>query len=305
MSVALVTGANGFIGSNLTKKLLENGWIVKGMVLPGTSITFIDNLDIEIVSGNITEPDSLIKASKNTDVIFHLAALAKDWGNPELFFKINAEGTKNLLEAAVRNNISRFVLMSSVAVHNYSGHYRSTEDTPRDCRLDFPYGLSKIKAEDYVTDFYEKKLIESVIIRPGLFPFGPNDITSFCKLANALKHGLFSYINGGNTVISTAYVENLCYGIELAGTKKQASGKTYLITDNIEISWKNLIEKFCKELEIKPPFLSIPYFSGTAIALILEKFWSILKISGEPPITKYRVSLMYKDLFFASEKVTD
>ncbi len=299
---ALVTGANGFIGSNLVKILLERGWQVRSMVLEGTPLDFIEGLDTEIVYADITKPETLPHAVDDIDVVFHLAAIASDWGPRELFMKVNAEGTYNMLEASARARVNRFVQMSSVAVHAYRGHTHSDETAPRDCPEHIYYGRSKILAEDYVMDFHRQGKIEGVIIRPGLFPFGPNDTTSFYRLAQALEKGAFSYVNGGKAKVSTAYVENLVHGLELAARHKKAPGEVFIIADGWELTWRQLMEKFCEELGVKKPWLSLPYPVADLAAKILENIWKTFKIKGEPPVTRYRASLMKSDLYFVPDK---
>ncbi len=300
--LALVTGANGFIGSNLVKILIERGWKVRSMVLKGTPLDFIEGFDTEIVYGDITEPETLLSAVEGVDVVFHLAAIASDWGPEELFMRVNAGGTLNMLEASARAGVKRFVYMSSVAVHAYNGHRGTDETAPRDCPSYLYYGRSKIKGEDYVNQFHSEGKIEGVIIRPGLFPFGPNDTTSFYKLARALEKGAFSYVNGGRAKVSTAYVENLVHGLELAGKHEKASGEVFIIADPWIVTWKELIEKFCDALGVKHPWLSIPYPVASIAASIMEKIWLLFKIKGEPPVTRYRALLMKDDLVFSSKK---
>ncbi len=299
---ALVTGANGFIGSNLVKLLLDRGWEVRSMVLKGTPLDFIEGLDTEIVYADITLPDTLPPALKGVDVVFHLAAIASDWGPKELFMRVNAEGSRNMVEASANAEVKRYIQMSSVAVHAYNGHPHSDETAPRDCPSYLYYGQSKIKAENYVNEFYKSGKLETVIIRPGLFPFGPNDTTSFYRLAAALEKGAFSYVNGGKAKVSTAYVENLVHGMEIAAKHEKAAGEIFIISDGWELTWRELMERFCDELGVKHPWLSIPYPVANMVAGIMENVWRKLKLKDDPPITKYRASLMKDDLFFVPDK---
>ena len=309
MGAALVTGANGFIGSNLARHLLGRGWDVLGLVLKGTPEDFLDGTAVKIVYGDILQPASLASALKEAkakatklDAVFHLAALAADWGPAQKFFSLNAQGTRNMLEASAAAGVRRFVLMSSLAVHRYSGHSRSDETAPLDCPEDFPYGRSKIMAEKAVHEFHDAGRLEGVIIRPGLFPFGPNDTTSFARLARVMERGMMAYVGGGSARLTTAYVENLCGGVELAAREKRAAGQTYVIADDTPVSWRELFELFCRELGIRPPWLSVPYPVARISAAAAEQLWTRLKLKGEPPLTRYRAQLMAGDLVFVSDK---
>jgi len=288
VSSALVTGANGFIGSNLVRLLVEKSWKVRSLVLKGTARDVLEGLPTDIISGDILEPSSLKNAARGVEVVFHLAALARDWGPREPFMKVNVEGTRNVVEAAEAGGVRRVVLMSSLAVHDYRGHLGAGEDAPLDCPADFHYGRSKIAAEALVREAHEKGRIEGVVVRPGVFPFGPNDTTSFAKLAPALEKGVFALVNDGEARLSTAYVENLCHGLVLAATFGRAAGKTYVIADDVEITWRELFALFCRELGVRPPRLSVPYPVADAAAAAAEGMWSVFRPGREPLLTRYR-----------------
>jgi len=302
VSSALVTGANGFIGSNLVRLLAEKNWEVRSLVLPGTALAVLEGLPTKILFGDILEPSSLEAAVRGVEVVFHLAALARDWGPREPFMKVNVGGTRNVVEAAAAGGVRRVVLMSSLAVHDYRGHRGAGEDTPLDCPADFHYGRSKIACEALLREAHEKGRIEGVVVRPGVFPFGPNDTTSFAKLAPALEKGIFAFVNDGEARLSTAYVENLCHGLVLAATYGRAAGKTYVIADDVEITWRELFTLFCRELGVKPPRLSVPYPVADAAAAATERLWSVIHPDEEPPLTRYRARVMARDLHFVSRK---
>jgi nucleoside-diphosphate-sugar epimerase len=305
MPAALVTGANGFIGSRLVRTLLERGWTVRSLVLKGTPLEFLDGVRTEVFFGDICEPETLGPALEGMDTVFHLAALARDWGPADLFMKVNAAGTRNMLEAASAAGASRLVLASSLAVHDYCGHFGANEDAAMDCPAWLPYGRSKVMAERHVKEFHDRGVIEGVIIRPGVFPFGPNDTTSFSRLAAALEKGIFAYVDHGRARLCTAYVENLCHGMELAGRRPGAAGRTYVIADDAPLSWRELMELFCRELGAKPPRLSIPYPAARAAAVATETLWTRLGLRSEPPLTLYRARIMRGDLFFVSGRARD
>lgn len=298
---AFVTGANGFIGSNLVKGLIAKGNSVTGLILPGTNTKNIEDLGCEIIKGNMLKVQDFEKHLDGIDVIFHLAAKVSDWGRWDDFYKINVEATKNLINSAIKHKVKRFVFVSSLAIHKPRGYTNGNENAPRDNR-NFHYALSKIMIEDYLKECYQKNLIEVVIIRPGVFPFGPEDRTSFYKIARALERGLFGYVNGGKALLCTAYVENLVNGMILAGESEKAKGETYIIGDDVRITWKELIELFVKYLKVKPPVIDLPYFIVKPISALMEGAYKIVRSSEPPPLTLYRVSLVARDFYFSSAK---
>lgn len=301
---ALVTGANGFIGSNLSSRLLEKGHRVRALILPGTDESTLKDMDIQKVYGDITDPSTLPPALKGIDVVFHLAAIARDWGPPKLFLKVNAEGSRNMAEISLKCGVSRFVQMSSLAIHSFRGISDGDEDTPRDC-FKFPYSLSKIKAEDYVLALFRDKGLPVTIIRPGVFPFGPNDMTSFYHLARAMEKGQYGYINGGRAMLCVSYVENLAEGMILAATHPKGAGETYVISDDIKITWRELSERFSEELGCPPPRLSIPFPLIYPSVALWEGIYRILRTKNPPPLTRYRVSLVARDCYFSSRKAKE
>lgn len=296
-----VTGANGFIGSNLVKGLTDSGYSVKSLVLPGTSIENIKTTSTDIIYGDILNVNEFEEHLKGIDVIFHLAARVSDWGRWKDFYKLNVEATKNLIHSAIKHRVKRFVFVSSLAIHKPRGYTDGDENAPRD-NIKFNYALSKILIEDYLDECYKKNLIETVIIRPGVFPFGPEDRTSFYKIAKAMKYGYFGYVNNGKALLCTAYIENLIQGMILASQKEIAAGKTYIIGDNVKITWRELIELFAKYLNFRLPRINTPYFLAKPIALLMELIFKLLFISSPPPLTDYRVSLVAKDFYFSSDK---
>lgn len=298
---AFVTGANGFIGSNLVKGLVSRGYEVSGLVLYRTSIKSIEKTGCKIIYGDIRRVSDFENHLDRIDVVFHLAAKVSDWGSWKDFYEINVASSKSLIEACVRKGVKRFVFISSLAVHKPKGYENGDESCARDNR-NFPYALSKIMVEEFLEECYEKGRIETTIIRPGVFPFGPEDMTSFYKIAKAMEKGFFGYVNGGRSLLCTAYVENFVDGIILAGEKDEARGKIYVIGDNTKITWKELIEIFARHLKISPPKISLPYSLVKVIALSMEGVFKALSISSSPPLTNYRVSLVAKDFFFSSEK---
>lgn len=296
-----ITGSNGFIGSHLTAQLIKRGHVVKGLVLPGTATEELRKSGCEAVEGDIRHTASFEKNLAGADVVFHLAARVADWGRWSDFYTVNVDATRKLLDAAVRQGVKRFVLVSSLSIHKATGYSTGDESVPRTNRQN-PYSLSKIMAEDIVNEFYYKKLLETVIIRPGLFPFGPGDRTSFYHWAGALKRGKLPFVNKGRSLLCTAYVENLAEGISLAGESAKASGNTYIIADEKPVTWRDFTGLVARMLDVALPSRSIPSGLAMPAAWICEKWYKNFAPSSPPPLTCYRVSVVSKDFYFTPAK---
>jgi len=294
----LVTGGAGFLGSHLVEALVKASHNVRVLLRFGEDPRNIKHLDVETVVGDLGVPMSLRQALKDCDVVYHLGAFVKDFGPRDMFLKVNVEGTKRLLKEATNASCRRFVFISSLAVHKASRPITNgDEEFPRD-NHSMPYALSKILAEDAVMEAHQKGLIEGVIVRPGLFPYGERDRTSFLPLVKNLFR--YYHINGGNATLCTVYAKNLAHGLVLCGEKEEASGKVFIITDDVRIRWREFIAKICEGMHISPITRAVPGWVARSVAIVSEACASIAR--KEPLITRYRVAIASVDFWFSCER---
>lgn len=299
MQTAGITGASGFIGKALCKTFAENNWKVKGLDItpPDKREKYTD----DFLKGSVLSPSSLDNLTKGCDVVIHLAALVRDWKDNGLTFRVNVEGTKNVIQSCFRNNVKRFIFYSSVAVHRYRNFSKKVDErAPFDAKFP-PYALSKIEGEKMVRNAGEKGMFEWTIIRPGFFPFGPGDFRVTYKFLKIMEKGFLPLIKGGKNLISTSYVENLARGTYLATVKDKAKGQTFLLSDPWLISWRRLFEMLSKEMNKKVRFLSFPALPIYPFSVLLELLWRV-KPSAEPPLTRYRIKSASLNLIFCSDK---
>ncbi len=300
----LVTGANGFIGSNLTKLLVREGHVVKAMVLSGTDLSNLEDTNCEIIYADVTRPEMLLGVLKEVELVFHLAAIPSlAWSHQ--IYKVNYEGTKNILHEAIKSNVRRFVFMSSLVVHGFSDFRNADENTPL-LKTGFftrPYIASKIKCEELLSKFKTK--IETVIIRPGFNIYGPNDrMTSKEMLERLEQRRLMGYVNKGDKQLGYVYAENLAFGLLRAGMTENASGNTYIIADYEPacITLKNLLGSFGEELKLKPKLTAVPSLVLMPLAFMVDVFHFLFLRKKMPLISTYIVNTSTHDLHFSSEK---
>ncbi len=297
---ALVTGGAGFIGSHLVRELLRTGYTVRVLDLPSANRDNLKGLDIEFCGGDLTKPAEVEAACDGMDAVFHLAALVIDWGEWEAFDRINVQGTINVLESAKLCGVSRVVVMSSLAVHPYSGWRGADENTPREHGGN-PYRRSKMLAEDECAAA-AKGGLGVTVIRPGVFPFGERDRTSFLPLADALLKGLYVHVNGGRALLTTAYAGNLAAGMVQAARSERAAGGIYILGDAEPVSWRDLMDRIAIRIGAKPPRMSVPGGPAADLARAIEWAWPKLGRRDVPLITTYRASVPRRDLWFVSDK---
>jgi nucleoside-diphosphate-sugar epimerase len=117
-----------------------------------------------------------------------------------------------------------------------------------------------------------------------------------------LETGTLVLIGGGRSLGAFTYVENLADGIFLAGIRDKAAGETYVITDGIELSWKDYFEKLTDALDVPRPRLSLHPTLAWGLASALEGIWKVFRIRSRPPVTRYLVAHLRKDFHFSIDK---
>ena len=297
MKKVLVTGANGFIGSHLCDYLLTKDIEVVGLVGPSGNVSklakSIESPAFSYEQIKLDDASILRNAMQGVDVVFHVAALAKDWGKAAWYQQANVEATQKVITACEQAEVGRIVFISSVSIFQYTGfrHENAQEMTP-DSTISH-YAISKQKAEALV----QASQLDSCIVRPGLFPFGTRD-SNFERLTQAIKQGVLPLVNQGKSVINTAYIENLVEGIYLSAIEPKAVGKSYVIADEGMPSWAELVGYIAELSEVAKPRISLPsqvsHFLG-----YMQDYWEVALPNIEPPMTHYRGQLMTHDIHFS------
>jgi len=301
MKKVFITGINGFIGSNLAKRLVEEGFEVLGLVRKTSDLSFIKNLNVQLFYGDISNHTTLkSKWFENVDTVFHVAGLAADWGKYQKFYKINVEGTQNIAHIASKVGVNRFVYISTVAFHGF-GKTNIKENDPIPTKL-IPYAKTKWLAEQWLWNFSKSTNMAITAIRPGNV-FGPNDRTFMLKYLEAIEKGKFAQINQGKAKTCPTFIFNLIDAIILASTHTNAIGEAFIVTDGLEINWNTFNNLLAKELGIKLKKTSIPFWLAMAIAKTYYGIHSFLNIKSEPFLTPYRINNGGKDYHFSIEKI--
>jgi len=298
--IFLVSGVNGFIGSHIAERLLKAGHRVRGLVRKTSNLNLIKGLEIKLFYGDITDRNSLDIAMKDVDIVVHVAGFASDWGAYNKFFSVNVSGTQNIAESANANNVKRFVHISSAAVCGFAG-FRNIDESFSMPKTIFPYCETKKIAEQWLFNFAKSTTMEITAIRPGNV-FGPKDHTFIKKYLDALMLRKIGYINGGKHWTCPIFIDNLVESIFNACFEASANGENFFLTDGLEIDWKTFTNKFADELGIKRPWLSIPFRLGYSVSFLMEKIYTLLRISSPPLLTRYRISNGGRDYHFSIEK---
>ncbi|MBN1189268.1 MAG: NAD-dependent epimerase/dehydratase family protein [Dehalococcoidales bacterium] len=257
----LVTGASGFIGGNLARELVGRGYSVRALVRRGSNTRCLNDLDIEIIEGDLLDSSSLERAMAGCEAVFHAAALYTFWSaTPQMIYRTNVEGTAAVLSAAGTAGIKRVVYTSSESVIGLeNGEGQGNEDGQGDLRrIPGDYKKSKFLAEQ-VAFKASREGLDVVIVNPTT-PVGAYDVkpTPTGKIiTDYLNHKMFACVNTGLNVID---VEDVARGHILA-LEKGRSGQRYLL-GNRNMTLREIMALLEKISGIRASRLTLPLWTA-------------------------------------------
>jgi nucleoside-diphosphate-sugar epimerase len=295
----LVTGGAGFAGRHLVQRLLTAGHRVTVIDLQrSTTMDELRGMGAELVFGSITDAQLVGRAMAGHQIVYHLASAFRDIYAPdELYWDVDVNGTRRVLEAAERCGVQRVVHVSTQGVHGSLEQTPGDEDSPIAPR-DY-YCEAKYQAEVVCQEFIQRGT-DVVIVRPTSI-FGPGDTHGWLKLFRMVQAGRFLMIGDGQTLNHPLYVENLVDCLELAGTVPQAKGRTYLAADAEAITLSQLVDEIAATLGVRLRMLRFPSYRLAWLgAAAVEYACKPLGIS--PPVFRRRLSWFRTNRAFSIER---
>lgn len=296
----LVTGASGFIGSHLVDLLLKKKTPLSQLRLFVETSQTLENLPnkkFDIIYGDIRNKLDIKKAMKGVTTVYHLAAKIDFDGTWEEYDSINVQGTKNLVDEAIKiKGFKKFVNFSSIGVHGLPAGIgdiiKWNEDhSPSYTNL---YGKSKWEAEEVVRNAHKKHKLPYVIIRPASV-YGPREKGPTLALYKAIKSGQFLMIGDGNNKMHYVYVLDLVNATYLAGNSKLTRGE-YIIAGPKPTSFSDVVSFVAKSIDKPVPKFCISKPFALLIAYI---FAIITKITGiKLPLFPSRVRTMTTTYYY-------
>ncbi|MBV6399899.1 MAG: 2-alkyl-3-oxoalkanoate reductase [Anaerolineales bacterium] len=288
---ALVTGATGFLGGALTRRLHGMGWDVTALGRNPKKLNELEDMGVHPFRADISKKDQLRGAFKGQEIVFHCAAFPSPWGNYERFYQANVIGTRNVTRACLENKVKRLVYVSTPSIYfNYNSRTNVKENDP----LPEPvsnYAHTKLLAEEEIDKSFADGLAV-VSIRPRAL-IGEGDTVIFPRLIPRLKSGRLPILGDGENIVDLTYIENVVDALLLCSESPASTlGKKYNITNGEPVKIWRLIERICDELRYPRPRRKIPYRAADAVAGMLEFVYSLVPFSPEPPLTRLSVSMM-------------
>ena len=259
----LVTGANGFIGRHIVRCIEKQGDKINVLVRNSNSFNISDK--VNIFEGDIFDNEKLRKAVNEVDAVFHLVAKTHDSSsidNAKDYYKINVEGTRNLLDACVKSNIKHFIYFSSVKA--MVEECKHTLDETYDCTPTTLYGKTKLMAERLVIEYGNKHGFKTTILRLPLV-YGPGNKGNIYKMIEAIDNGRFVMLGNGSNKRSMVYVGNVVDAGIAVIDRKVTDAKVYVITDGVDYTVKDLYKLIAKGLSKK----LLPFYVPMGIAKVL------------------------------------
>lgn len=296
---AAVTGATGFIGSAVVRKLLAQGRSVRCLVEPGANAANLEGLPVDRVTVDVTDGPGMRKALDGCETLFHLAAIYKTWlPDEEVIYRVNVEGTVATLLAAQQARLKKIVYTSSIAAVGLVEGGLADETTKFNLfEIANPYILTKWQSERVAMRFAESGLPVTVV-NPA-FPFGPRDIaptpTGGIVLA-LLKKQVPGWGPGGFCTIDV----DDCAEAHLLAEEKGRIGERYIL-GNDNVTLREFFDIVCKVAEIPSPRLPMPGALARGVALGME-LWADHVSHKEPPATYRSMAYAQRSAFFSNAK---
>jgi len=255
IKTAVVTGANGFVGSHLVDLLLDNNYKVRCITRKTSDLKWLKEKNIEIFDSGLTNRDGLRKAFQGADYIYHVAGVIKS-KKPEGYFQGNVENTRVILETAIefKDTLKKILIVSSqtAAGPSLKGNAINENDP---CNPITTYGRSKLAEEELARSFMDKLPI-TICRAPAVFGERDTEIFIFFQTFNK---GLFTTIGFDEKKISLIHVKDLVRGFMLAAESDKSSGQTYFISSEKYYTWDEIGEITSKVLGKKPYKVKVPH----------------------------------------------
>ena len=296
---ALVTGASGFVGAAVARALLAAGVQVRALLREQSSRRNLEGLTLELALGELADVAALERALEGCEALFHVAADYRLWTpDPQVLYRSNVEGTRNIIDAARRTGVKRIVYTSSVATIGLRADGRASDETDG-ARLEEMIGhykRSKFLAESWVLEAARAGL-PIVIVNPST-PIGPGDVKptpTGRMVLDAASGRMPAYVDTGLNIV---HVDDVAAG-HLLAYEHGRSGERYILGGQ-DVTLKEILVQIAGIVGRRPPSIRLPYAAVLPIAYVADALARLTGRSGR--VTLEGVRMSRKRMFFSSAK---
>jgi dihydroflavonol-4-reductase len=294
----LVTGATGFVGSAVARTLTGAGFRMRALVRPGSPRFHLDGLDLEFSEGDLRDAGSIRRAMTGVRYVFHVAADYRLWARDKReIYAANVDGTRNLMQEALRAGVERVVHTSSVATLGLS-HTPADETSP----LSEEHGIgaykrSKIAAERLVEAMIAHDKLPAVIVNPST-PIGPRDVKPTPTGRIIVEAALGRIPAFVETGLNLVHVDDIADG-HLAALKQGVIGERYIL-GGTNVLFADMLADIARMVGRKPPTVRIPHSVAMPVAYAAE---AMAWVTGrEPFATVDGIRMAKHHMFFTAAK---
>lgn len=282
----LVTGGGGFLGKAIIRKLVEQGQPVWNF--SRHSYPDLEALGVQQIQGDLSDKSAVENALSGMDTVYHVAAKPGVWGTYDEYYKPNVLGTRNVIHACKKNNIKNLIYTSSPSVIFTGKDMEGVDESiPYPEKTHTHYTHTKTIAEKEVREA-AKQGLNTIILRPHLI-WGPGDPHLVPRVIQRSRK--LVRVGSRNSLVDTIYIDNAADAHILAAKKLEEnpslSGKIYFISQDDPIPIWDMINGILNAAGLSPITRTLPLRVVWTIGAILEFFYTVFRIPGEPKMTRF------------------
>ncbi|MDR3569719.1 MAG: NAD(P)-dependent oxidoreductase [Syntrophobacteraceae bacterium] len=277
---ALITGATGFVGSHLAKRLSGKGCSVGLLVRDPDRLDTSLRRECEVIRGDLFDPAALARAVRGRQAIFHCAANTATWGRWDDYFAANVGGLQNLLEAIARENRTLFRLVHLSTADVYGFPQSPCNEQGKISGKGFFYGETKIMGEELVRAFGRKYGFAYTIFRPANI-IGPRS-QFIVRIGKELQSGVMLLIDGGRANGGFTYIDTLVDYLLWSWSAEKSLNECYNVRSNYDINWSQFIERFQRGIGGRGIVVDLPFAIADRAARMFEAAHRVVAPSREP-----------------------
>jgi nucleoside-diphosphate-sugar epimerase len=295
----LITGASGFLGGAMATSFASR----PGYQVVATSRRPADLGDaLTYVCGDLCDAEFCDAVTRGIKYIVHCAALSSPWGSYDEFHRANVVATRHLMEAAIKNGVSRFIFISTPSIYfNYTDRLNVREVDPLPDKMVNWYAHTKLEAERYVLGKCNDG-IETLALRPRAI-IGAGDLTIFPRLLKAHVTKKLSIIGDGQVVCDLTCVNNVIHAADVAmSADSKALGLAYNIADGTPVKLWDTINSVFSQLGYDTVKRKVPFAVAALYASMMEQKYKAFNKGEEPPLTRFGIGVLGKSMTMSIDR---